>query len=74
LKKSIKYSISFLLALTGILLLSSCVGDYENIIEYFRAEWRWWNATFVILVVVLFILLIFLVQAMIRCKVINKED
>ncbi|MCL2522147.1 MAG: hypothetical protein FWE36_04725 [Erysipelotrichales bacterium] len=67
-KQNIKYFIKFTLAITGILLLSGCVGEYDNIIEYFRAAWRWWNVLFVILVVILFLFLILLVRAMIRYK------
>ncbi|MCL2521560.1 MAG: hypothetical protein FWE36_01720 [Erysipelotrichales bacterium] len=71
-KRCLKYSTNLILALIGILSLSGCVGNYDNIVDYFLSEWRWWNVTFVILVAILVVLMVFLVHAMIRCKVKDK--
>jgi len=73
-KRHIKYPAFLILTIASILTLTGCVGEYNNIIDYFRSEWRWWNVTIVALVAILIVLLIFLIHAMIHCKVKDKGE
>jgi len=65
-KRNIKYLTSLLFAVAGILSLSGCTGNYDNFIEFIRAEWRWWNFLLLILLILLVVFSILLFYTMIR--------
>ncbi|MCL2522331.1 MAG: MmcQ/YjbR family DNA-binding protein [Erysipelotrichales bacterium] len=61
-----KKAIVSVLAITGILSLSGCIGDYDNIMGFISAEWRWWNILLAILLVLLIIFTVLLIDTIFR--------
>ncbi|MCL2522039.1 MAG: MmcQ/YjbR family DNA-binding protein [Erysipelotrichales bacterium] len=67
-KSKIKSLIYLVIVSVGFLSLTGCTGDYDNFMEYIRAEWRWWNILLVILLVLLVIFIILLVYTLLSGK------
>jgi len=65
-RTKIKQAVIFVLAMAGILSLSGCINDYDNLLEFISAEWRWWNILLAILLVLLIIFTVLLIDTLLR--------